>query len=147
MVDCQKHRQGLGCAGRITVIHVRVREVVEEGRRGSERCKHRRVWTRERREGERGGKAASPESKGWTFLTLEGEQSMQTFWKKTCRELYRRKTLNEAQTRETRDQVLDEAWCCIDRRKHRQRCNGRVNVVHVNVGRQWSGKDMTGQQL
>ena len=33
------------------------------------------------------------------------------------------------------------------RRKHRQRCNGRVNVVHVNVGRQWSGKDMTGQQL
>jgi hypothetical protein len=33
MVDCQKHRQGLGCAGRITVIHVRVK-VVEEGRRG-----------------------------------------------------------------------------------------------------------------
>jgi hypothetical protein len=31
-------------------------KVVEEGRRGSERCKHRRVWTRERREGERGGK-------------------------------------------------------------------------------------------
>ncbi len=29
--------------------------------------------------------ATSPESKGWTFLTLEGEQSMQTFWKKTCR--------------------------------------------------------------
>jgi hypothetical protein len=59
MVDCQKHRQGLGCAGRITVIHVRVKEVVEEGRRGSERCKHRRVWTRERREGERGGKIAA----------------------------------------------------------------------------------------
>ena len=34
---------------------------------------------------------------------------MQTFWKKTCRELYRRTTLTEAQTRETTDQVLDEA--------------------------------------
>ncbi len=45
--------------------------------------------------------AASPESKGLTFLTLEGEQSMQTLWKKTCRELYRRTTLTEAQTRET----------------------------------------------
>ena len=43
MVDCQKHRQGLWCAGRITVIHVRVK-VVEEGMRG---VKHRRVWTRE----------------------------------------------------------------------------------------------------
>jgi hypothetical protein len=53
--------------------------------------------------------AASPESKGWTFLTLEGEQSMQTFGKKTCRELYRRTTLTETQTRETTDQVLDEA--------------------------------------
>ena len=62
MVDCQKHRQGLGCAGRITVILVRVK-VVEAGggggRRGSERCKHRRVWTRERREGGRGGKIAA----------------------------------------------------------------------------------------
>jgi hypothetical protein len=38
---------------------------------------------------------ASPESKGWAFLTLEGEQSMQTFWKKTCRELYRRTTLTD----------------------------------------------------
>ena len=40
MVDCQKHRQGLGCAGRITVILVRVKVVeaggggVGEGRRG-----------------------------------------------------------------------------------------------------------------
>ena len=34
---------------------------------------------------------------------------MQTFWKKTCRELYRRTTLTEAQTREMTDQVLDEA--------------------------------------
>ena len=34
---------------------------------------------------------------------------MQTFWKKTGRELYRRTTLTEAQTRETTDQVLDEA--------------------------------------
>ena len=50
-----------------------------------------------------------PESTGWTFLTLEGDQSMQTFWKKTCRELYRRTTLTEAQTRETTDQVLEEA--------------------------------------
>jgi hypothetical protein len=43
-----------------------------------------------------------------TFLTLEGEQSIQTFWKKTCRELYRRTTLTEAKIRETTDQVLDE---------------------------------------
>ena len=42
-------------------------------------------------------------------MTLEGEQSMQTFWKKTCRELYRRTTLTETQTRETTDQVLDES--------------------------------------
>ena len=53
--------------------------------------------------------AVSPESKGWAFLTLEGEQSMQTFWKKTCRELYRRTTLTEAQTRETTDQVKWES--------------------------------------
>jgi hypothetical protein len=33
---------------------------------------------------------------------------MQTFWKKTCRELYRRTTLTESQTREMTDQVLDE---------------------------------------
>ena len=33
---------------------------------------------------------------------------MQTFWKKTCRELYRWTTLTEAQTRETTDQMLDE---------------------------------------
>jgi hypothetical protein len=42
------------------------------------------------------------------FLTLEGEQSMQVFWK-TCRELYRRTTLTETQTQEMTDQVLDEA--------------------------------------
>jgi hypothetical protein len=35
--------------------------------------------------------------RGVTFLTLEGEQSMQTFWKKTCWELYRRTTLTETQ--------------------------------------------------
>jgi hypothetical protein len=34
---------------------------------------------------------------------------MQTFWKKTCRELYRRTTLTEAQTWETTVQVLDES--------------------------------------
>jgi hypothetical protein len=43
-----------------------------------------------------------------TFLTLEGEKSIQTFWKKTCRELYRRITLTETQTREMTDQVLDD---------------------------------------
>jgi hypothetical protein len=48
-------------------------------------------------------------------LTLEGEQSMQTFWKKKCRELYRRTTLTEAQTRETTDQVLDETMWEEDR--------------------------------
>ena len=66
---------------------------------------HHHCWQQVQRE----IAAASPESKGWAFLTLEGEQSMQTFWKKTCRELYRRTTLTEAQTRETTDQVLDEA--------------------------------------
>jgi hypothetical protein len=40
---------------------------------------------------------------------------MQTFWKKTGRELYRRTTLTEAQTRETTDQVLDEAMWEEDR--------------------------------
>jgi hypothetical protein len=50
----------------------------------------------------------SPESKGWTFLTLEGEQSMETFWKETCLELYRQTTLTDVQIRETTDQVLDE---------------------------------------
>ena len=34
---------------------------------------------------------------------------MQTVWKRTCRNLYRRTTLTETQTRETTDQVLDEA--------------------------------------
>ena len=50
----------------------------------------------------------SPESKRWTFLTLEGEQSMQTFWKKTCRELYRRTTLTEAQSGKMTDGVLED---------------------------------------
>jgi hypothetical protein len=40
---------------------------------------------------------------------------MQTFWKKTCRELYRRTTLTEVQTRETTDQVLDETMWETDR--------------------------------
>ena len=34
---------------------------------------------------------------------------MQTFWKETGRELYRRTTLTEVQTGETTDQVLDES--------------------------------------
>ena len=50
----------------------------------------------------------SPESKGWNFLTLEGEQSMQTFWKKTCRELYRQTTLTAAQTQEITDEELED---------------------------------------
>ena len=36
-----------------------------------------------------------------------GEQSIQTFWKETCRELYRRTTLTEAQAREMTDEVLE----------------------------------------
>ncbi len=52
--------------------------------------------------------AASPESKEWTFLTLEGEQSIQTFSKKTCRELYRRTTLTEDQAQEMTDESPDE---------------------------------------
>jgi hypothetical protein len=40
---------------------------------------------------------------------------MQTIWKKTCRELYRRTTLTETQTREKTDQVLDEAMWEVTR--------------------------------
>jgi hypothetical protein len=40
---------------------------------------------------------------------------MQTFWKKTARELYRRTTLTESQTREKTDQVLDETMWETDR--------------------------------
>ena len=50
----------------------------------------------------------SPESKGWTFLTLEGDQSIQTFWTKTCRELYRRTTLTAAQAQEMTDEELED---------------------------------------
>jgi hypothetical protein len=40
---------------------------------------------------------------------------MQTFWKKTCWELYRRTTPTETQTREITDQVLDETMWEEDR--------------------------------
>ena len=33
---------------------------------------------------------------------------MQTFWKKTCREMYRRTTLTETQAREMTDEVLED---------------------------------------
>jgi hypothetical protein len=33
---------------------------------------------------------------------------MQTFWKKTCRELYRRTTLTEAKAREMTDEMLED---------------------------------------
>jgi hypothetical protein len=42
------------------------------------------------------------------LLTLKGEQSMQTFWKKTCRELYRRTTLTASQAREMTDEELED---------------------------------------
>ncbi len=73
--------------------------------------------------------ATSPESKGWTFLTLEGEQSMQTFRKQTGQELNRRTTLTEAQTRETTDQVLDDAmWRC---RPDGFAVNEKEHIIHV----------------
>jgi len=59
MVDCQKHRQGLGCAGRITVIHVRVK-VVEEGRRGVSTG----GFGRERGGRERGGGKIAADGRG-----------------------------------------------------------------------------------
>jgi hypothetical protein len=66
MVDCQKHRQGLGCAGRITVIHVRVK-VVEEGRRGVSTGGFGR---------ERGGRERE---EARSLQTEEGEKSV-TWW-------------------------------------------------------------------
>ncbi len=50
----------------------------------------------------------SPVSTGWTFPTLVGEKSIQTFWKETCRELYRRTTLTEDQSREMTDETLED---------------------------------------
>ena len=53
----------------------------------------------------------SPESKGWNFLTLEGEQSMQIFWTTTCRELYRRTSLTVSQAQEmTDEEIEDTMW-------------------------------------
>ena len=37
-----------------------------------------------------------------------GEQSIQTFWKETCRELYRRTTLTGDQAREMTDETLED---------------------------------------
>ncbi len=42
-----------------------------------------------------------------TFPSLVGEESIQTFWRETCRELYRRTTLTEVQEREMTDKVLE----------------------------------------
>lgn len=68
---------------------------------------HHRCWQQVQRE----ISAASPESTGWTFPTLVGEQSFQTFWKETCRELYRRTTLTEDQAREmTNAELEDMMW-------------------------------------
>jgi ribonuclease HI len=64
---------------------------------------HHHCWQQVQRE----IAVASPESKGWNFLTLEGEQSMQSFWKKTCRELYRQTTLTAAQAQEMTDEELE----------------------------------------
>ncbi len=84
-----------------TLVHIQSACCVLQARAAT--SEHHHCWQQVQRE----MAAVSPESKGWSFLTLEGEQS-QTFWKKTCRELYRRTTLTETQTRETTDQVLDE---------------------------------------
>ena len=65
---------------------------------------HHHCWQQVQRE----IAVASPESKGWNFLTLEGEQSMQIFWTKTCRELYRRTTLTAAQAQEMTDEELED---------------------------------------
>ncbi len=52
----------------------------------------------------------SPESKGWTFLTLEGDQSLRTFWKKTGRELYREEKWESLKVNESKmvEQELDD---------------------------------------
>jgi hypothetical protein len=65
---------------------------------------HHHCWQQVKRE----MVAASPESRGWTFPTLVGEQSIQTFWKETCRELYRRTTLTKDQAREMTDEALED---------------------------------------
>jgi hypothetical protein len=54
---------------------------------------------------------------------------MQTFWKKTCRELYRRTTLTEAQTRETTDQVLEARFW--RRRPDGFSVNEKEHIIYV----------------
>jgi hypothetical protein len=95
--------EGCGRSDPETLDHIQSARCALQARAAT--SAHHHCWQQVQRE----IAAASPRSPGVTFLTLEGEQSMQTFWKKTCRELYRRTTLTESQTREMTDPVLDEA--------------------------------------
>ena len=94
-------REGCGRTDPETLGHIQSARCALQARAAT--STHHHCWQQVQRE----IAAESPESKGWTFPTLAGEQSIQTFWKETCRELYRRTTLTEAQAREMTDEVLE----------------------------------------
>ncbi len=96
------HHDGCGRIDHDTLGYIQSACCTLQGR--ADTSEHHHYWQQVQRE----IAVASPESKGWTFLTLEGEQSVQTFWKKTCRELYRRTTLTTSQAQEMTVEELEE---------------------------------------
>ena len=99
------HREGRKRADPETLGHIQSARCALQARAAT--SAHHHCWQQVQRE----IAAASPESKGWTFPTLVGEQSIQTFWEETCRELYRRTTLTKDQGREMTDEALeDRMW-------------------------------------
>jgi hypothetical protein len=95
-------REGCGRIDPETLDHIQSARCALQTRPAT--SAHHHCWQKVQRE----ISVASPESKGWTFPTLVGEQSIQTFWKETCRELYRRTTLTEIQAQEMTDDVLED---------------------------------------
>ena len=96
------HHDGYGRIDPETLGHIQSARFTLQGRAAT--SAHHHWWQQVQRE----IAVVSPESKGWTFLTLEGEQSMQPFWKKTCRELYRRTTLTAVQAQEMTDEESED---------------------------------------
>ena len=93
-------REGRRRADPETLGHIQSARCVLQARAVT--SEHHHCWQQVQRE----IVAASPESKGWTFPKLVGEQSIQTFWKETCRELYLRTTLTEDRAWEMTDETL-----------------------------------------
>ena len=65
------------------------------------------------------------------MLTLEEEQSIQTFWTKTCRELYRQTTLTTAQVQEITDEEIEDTMWEETRPWEEQWETLKVNVSKV----------------